>query len=288
MRHLVSWRGDRTTRYHPRRGPSTMRAPAKIILVHGTWGRGFNPDKYARSEVAGNPTDPRWFEAGSKFRAMLSSGLSGLIQATDINAFTWSGSNSIEERRSAVARLAKTLDESVAAAPKAIHFIIAHSHGGNVAVLARQAMSGNTHNVHIVTMATPFLSIDQRTPRTTDKLFTICISIALTILAICMWWYIGASHKYTAYLFPYTLFSISLFSVFFGAATLLSSAYRSIQKKQVLSGRRSNGLTLAKRINNRSLLVSALLLCAGSPLFGGGTMIATLLILMPSLLVLFF
>jgi hypothetical protein len=40
--------------------------------------------------------------------------------------------------------------QSVAAAPEARHFIIAHSHGGNVALDARQAMSGNALNVHMV------------------------------------------------------------------------------------------------------------------------------------------
>jgi hypothetical protein len=125
--------------------------------------RGFDPDKDARrEEVAGDPADPRWFEAGSKFRAALGSGLPGLVQATDFSAFSWSGANSIEERRSAAARLAKTIDESVAAAPEAPHFIIAHSHGGNVALDARQTMSGNALNVHIVTLATPFLSIRER------------------------------------------------------------------------------------------------------------------------------
>jgi hypothetical protein len=117
--------------------------PAKILLVHGTWGRGFDPERNARRADTDASTESRWFEAGSKFYAGLSSGLSGVLATTDISAFLWSGANSIEERRSAAARLAKTLDESVAAAPEASHFIIAHSHGGNVALNAREAMSGN-------------------------------------------------------------------------------------------------------------------------------------------------
>ena len=70
--------------------------PAKVILVHGTWGRGFNPDKdECRKDTA--PTDPRWFEVGSKFYTGLSAGLSSLLAAKDLSAFLWSGANSIEE-----------------------------------------------------------------------------------------------------------------------------------------------------------------------------------------------
>lgn len=50
-------------------------------------------------------------------------------------------------------------------------------------MLARQAMSRNMDDVHLVTMATPFLAIERMSPRIADKLFTICISIALTVLA---------------------------------------------------------------------------------------------------------
>ena len=62
-------------------------APAKIILVHGTWGRGFDQDKDAQRMPAGKPVAPRWFEAGSKFCMALSSGLAGAAQPEQLALF---------------------------------------------------------------------------------------------------------------------------------------------------------------------------------------------------------
>ena len=38
--------------------------PAKIFLVHGTWGRGFDSDKEAHQKDVGRLSEPRWFEMG--------------------------------------------------------------------------------------------------------------------------------------------------------------------------------------------------------------------------------
>jgi len=264
-------------------------APAKIILVHGTWGRGFDPDKEARRKD-GSPAEPRWFEAGSKFRFAPSSGLSGLVQATDFSAFLWSGANSIEERRSAAARLAKTLDENVAAAaPEARHFIIAHSHGGNVALDARQAMSGDALNVHIITMATPFLSIYHRTSRITDKVFATCLSIGLVVftgylLISCAF---GVSSEYAAFVLFSAVCLILLLSIVFGATTFFSRAYQTIRKKQPICGSRSRALSSAKRINNQSLLASGLLFCSSWFAFGLYVAIPIFPVFLPALLLFF-
>lgn len=237
--------------------------PAKVILVHGTWGRGFDPERNARRTDTA-PTEPRWFEVGSKFYTELSSGLSGLLAAKDLSAFLWSGANSIEERRSAAARLAKTLDESVAAAPEAPHFIIAHSHGGNVALNAREAMLGNPLNVHIVTMATPFLSIYRAVPRVIDKLFVICLSIGAAIFAgyLLMSWATASEFLLFAPLL------ISVLSIIFGAVTLLCWTYGRLKGSQRLSGLRSKRLNLARHINNQTLLASGILFAVGWLCFG--------------------
>ncbi|WP_201841412.1 hypothetical protein [Microvirga zambiensis] len=258
----------------------------KIILVHGTWGRGFNPDKDAPRKVAGEPADPRWFEAGSRFCVALSSGLSGLEQATDFSAFRWSGANSIEERQNASALLAKTLDKSVAAAPETLHFIIAHSHGGNVALDARQAMSETALNVHIVTLATPFLSIYQRTPRITDRLFAICLSVGFVVSAsyVSILWAISASIENAAFVL---LPGITFLSVLIGAITFVSSAYQVVRKKKPSIDTHSTAINSAKRINNKSLLASGLLFCAGLLLFGFYPAAILILNLLPAIFLLF-
>jgi len=70
-------------------------------------------------------------------------------------------------------------------------------------------MSGNALNVHILTLATPFLSIYQRAPRITDKLFAICLSIGVVAFAsyLSMSRAFGASSEYAAFV----LFSANCF-----------------------------------------------------------------------------
>jgi len=236
--------------------------PAKIILVHGTWGRGFNPEsKSLRTQTS--PAEPRWFEMGSKFYSALASALTGLVTAADLNAFPWSGANSIEERRSAAARLAKILDDSVAAAPEAPHFIIAHSHGGNLALDAREAMLGSPLNVHILTMATPFLSIYRAVPRIIDRLFVVCLSLgAATFAGYLLKAWTSANGS-----FLYVPLSLSVLSIIFGITTFCDWAYRRFLVTQRPS-RCSRTLEFARRINNRTLLVSGIILAAGWLSFG--------------------
>lgn len=242
-------------------------APAKIILVHGTWGRGFDPERNARRADTGAPAEPRWFEAGSQFYAGLSSGLSGVLATTDISAFRWSGANSIEERRSTAARLAKTLDESVTAAPDAAHFIIAHSHGGNVALNAREAMSGNPLNVHLVTMATPFLSIYRAVPRVIDRLFAICLSIGVATFA----GYLLKSLAAASDILFFAPLLISLLSIILGVVTLFSWMCGRLKTSHRPSGHRSETMASARHINNQTLLVGGILFAAGWLGFGNNS-----------------
>lgn len=261
---------------------------AKVFLVHGTWGRGRHSDK-ASGESPASPRDPRWFENGSKFFAVLNSGLSGIVQATDMRPFLWSGANSIEERRIAAERLAKALDDNVAAAPDLPHFVIAHSHGGNVAIAARHAMSGDVRNVHIVTMATPFLSIYKNPLRTADKIFATCIAFGLTVLGGTLFWW-WAWRAFSNLALPASLYlcaCISLLSLLFLAPPIwISRLYRKIRKTARQGWLQSKGFKLAEGINNRSLLATIILLAAGSLLLGKYA-IVSLPVLLPTLLVLF-
>ncbi|TPI78487.1 lysophospholipase [Mesorhizobium sp. B2-8-9] len=170
-----------------------MSTHAKIILVHGTWGRGFDPDKDAGRKGRAEPVNPRWFEPGSRFYDALSFSFSAK-QTADLSAFLWSGANSIDERWSAAARLAQTLDKSVAENPETPHFVIAHSHGGNVALDARRSMQRNASNVHIITMATPFLSFYRSPPSFLDQIFVFFLSFSLIVLLCTKWvpWAISA------------------------------------------------------------------------------------------------
>ncbi|HPE79641.1 MAG: hypothetical protein H6961_01380 [Chromatiaceae bacterium] len=133
--------------------------PLAITLVHGTWGRGVFP---ALSLLWRRPF---WFEPGGGFHDRLKHGLAGLGIDAPIHAFTWSGANSIFERRTAAKRLAADINERAAAEPDRLQMVIGHSHGGSVAMIALRHMEEAVHRqVSIVTLATPFMEVTVEPP----------------------------------------------------------------------------------------------------------------------------
>src|SRR5688500_16845426 len=94
-------------------------------LVHGTWAKG-----------------SRWPKIEEEIRRQL--------PHTDLvfDYPTWSGKNTVKSRLIGALSLEKRLLDSIRRKPDAHHFIIAHSHGGNVSLLAlknpevRAAISG--------------------------------------------------------------------------------------------------------------------------------------------------
>ena len=131
-----------------------------IILVHGTWGRGIFPKmsdlrrRYFRGTKG-------WFEQGSQFYAGLDAALKSASLDWPIRAFLWSGSNSVDARDRAARDLSKQLREDLKD-PDATAVIIAHSHGGNVALRALQHLDSKAGRIRVVTLATPFLRVFAR------------------------------------------------------------------------------------------------------------------------------
>ncbi len=115
-----------------------------ITLVHGTFDR-----------------NAQWTQPESQLRSELSKCLPG---DTEFKYFDWSGDNSHRARLMAASRLRRQVEDTIVEFPDADHFIIAHSHGGNVAFYAfrddppsvRSRLSG------IICMATPFIHCDKR------------------------------------------------------------------------------------------------------------------------------
>ncbi|WP_188555480.1 alpha/beta fold hydrolase [Edaphobacter dinghuensis] len=91
-------------------------AKTVVTLVHGTWA-----------------TNAAWVEPSSKLSSEL---LARLPQPLVTNVFRWSGKNSASARNSAAANLAEQLRKLIDANPGARHYVIGHSHGGNVALKA--------------------------------------------------------------------------------------------------------------------------------------------------------
>jgi hypothetical protein len=149
----------------PKRSPALDDTPVDagrvsrcaIILVHGTWGRGAFPK---RREVFLYPRNTRWwFEEGSQFRTGLDEALKSASLDWPIRPFLWSGANSVNARACAARELSDQLAQDLQGDPDAKAVIIAHSHGGNVALRALQHLNSMAGKIKVVTLATPFLRV---------------------------------------------------------------------------------------------------------------------------------
>jgi hypothetical protein len=165
--------------------PHVTRHP--IILVHGTWGRGF----FLKSREEGCEDRPfetadasevtRWFKKGSQFRRTLDKGLESASLEYSVRPFLWSGANSVFARDRAAAKLAEELKthlQDQGATP----VVIAHSHGGNVALRALSHM-GDASRVAVVTLATPFLRVFARNPPRFDPVVWILLWMPVAFMA---------------------------------------------------------------------------------------------------------
>jgi hypothetical protein len=109
-----------------------------VTLVHGTWAR-----------------NASWTDESSSLCRGLRDGFppSSVI----FERFQWSGRNSFSARRKATNGLAAHMKRVVRKWPNARHYIIAHSHGGNIALYALRDNEVNRAVAGIVCLATPFL-----------------------------------------------------------------------------------------------------------------------------------
>jgi hypothetical protein len=133
-----------------------------VTLVHGTWGRGFIPGDFdpCRSWRTYLPfkwfvRSPRapWFHPTAPFHRKLQT-----LARCEVRSFSWCGSNSVFARSRAAKALKRLLESDPA---NTRHVIVAHSHGGNVALQALNKI-GKTSDIRVVTLATPFIRVIPR------------------------------------------------------------------------------------------------------------------------------
>lgn len=145
-----------------------------ITLVHGTFA-----------------SDAPWTNSDIAMRAALKE--AGHMVAP----FNWSGKNSHCERRSAAVRLTEHLKDQIALHPGADHWIIAHSHGGNVALHAvhRIGIVDDSRRIPIITLATPFIHaqssfLPSRLFRVLGQYGGLCVgaSIPISLSGYPSWW----------------------------------------------------------------------------------------------------
>jgi alpha/beta hydrolase family protein len=106
-----------------------------ITLIHGTFA---------------NQTP--WIQPGSLLRRTLETGLGGRVAFA---SFAWDGENDQDSRRRASGRLAKHVRALAAARPETCQVIVAHSHGGNIALQAAPNPAVAEGVSSLVCMSTP-------------------------------------------------------------------------------------------------------------------------------------
>jgi hypothetical protein len=138
-----------------------------VTLVHGT----FAPDA-------------AWTRSDSALVQALEVLGDGLI----VRQFRWTGSNSHEARLAASRRLANHLNSLSLDEPDLLQFVIAHSHGGNVAMYATRELAPTVKLGGIICLGTPFIVATPRRVASTTKalsllIWVLIINLMLLVLA---------------------------------------------------------------------------------------------------------
>ncbi len=141
-----------------------------IFLVHGTFARGAS-----------------WTKPDSTFRTKLKRDLQAMgHEKIRFVLFEWSGDNTHRARREAAVKLERALRTSVRLQPQSYHFVVAHSHGGNIALRAvKRSRYFSEKAIGVVTLATPFLKFSKlRSYHVTWPIF--CYGFVVGAIAIAM------------------------------------------------------------------------------------------------------
>lgn len=120
--------------------PSSTNAPIVVTLVHGTFAKG-----------------APWTKDGSILRREIAAALGEHGRDVVFGTFDWSGRNTHKARITAGYELARHIRELRNNCRACKHFIVAHSHGGNVALLAHKHLPEEIHATGVATLGTPFI-----------------------------------------------------------------------------------------------------------------------------------
>lgn len=142
-----------------------------VVFVHGTWGRGILP--FRLTPVAA------WCKEGSQIRETIQATLDCPVH---FEAFPWSGRNSTGARLAAANHFLEYLSSVRHKWPELPIHIVAHSHGGNVAMYCLRDESARAEVKSLTCMSTPFLIVR---PRIMSKVMADKIRFLLLAL-ICM------------------------------------------------------------------------------------------------------
>jgi hypothetical protein len=127
------------------------------------------------------PYPPRWFVQGSKFFKELDEALRSSGSKYVIDALLWSGANSVFERDRAANELAIRLTSVHEQNREIESVVIAHSHGGNIAMRAAHYLYKSNVKFRIVTLATPFVRVDTRKEQNDPSMMKLYIRVMLSL-----------------------------------------------------------------------------------------------------------
>ena len=166
-----------------------------ITLVHGTWPRNVWRDVFLTPFYGKWPSrsfqNSLWFSDGSEFRNRLTAALSKRGLSARISPFLWSGANSVRARDKAARELVEHLRAKQSDYPSSTQVVIAHSHGGNVALGALDQLGVTRDKIFIATIATPFVEIlrTKLSPTETRRIdiFLLSTMSFLSLYAAAIW-----------------------------------------------------------------------------------------------------
>lgn len=155
-----------------------MKLPVVVTMIHGTFANG-----------------AEWTNDAKSFaRARIQTQIESEVI---FRAFNWTGSNSHTARIRAGQELAEDQAEVAQQYAGSPRFLLAHSHGGNVAYYALRSMPDNVRPTGIVTMGTPYIHCRQRDIATTRRLGPwilafIAVSLLMPLAGILLYLLLGA------------------------------------------------------------------------------------------------
>jgi hypothetical protein len=115
-------------------------------------------------------------------RRCVASSLKAFGDTIECRPFEWSGRNSFAARSQAALELRTALARQIAEAPDARHVVIAHSHGGNIALYALRDPALARTTDAVVCLSTPFITTYHREFGESSRIVTGLAAIYVAVL----------------------------------------------------------------------------------------------------------
>lgn len=165
-----------TASHVPAPGTNLQDDRISFLLVHGTIPRLW------RFRIFGERS---WSDADSRFRKELKKN----FPRAAVDLFPWNGANTHDARLKAGDQLCASLTKAIANNTKRKFVIIAHSHGGNIALYALRKLSGEQRSrvAGLVCLATPFISAVPLNSRNSISELWMSIILGTSIALSCFW-----------------------------------------------------------------------------------------------------